>query len=622
MTAILIVLSPLLGLVANLIFGNRLREPLTGWLATAAAGLAFAFSLTLLRDPTSETVVIGTWLQVSDLSIPLAFRIDTLSITMALVVTGVGTLIHAYSVGYMHGDPRFTRFFIYLNLFLVAMLVLVLADNLAVMFIGWEGVGLCSYLLIGFWFDGETGVRNSNAARKAFIVNRVGDFGLLMSMFIAYHHFGTLDFAGIFAALDTANPATLNALALFMLLGVAGKSAQIPLYVWLPDAMAGPTPASALIHAATMVTSGIYLIVRMGALFALAPLAQTVTVWAGMLTALVAALIAVGQFDIKRVLAYSTVSQLGFMVAAAGMGAYVAAMFHLVTHAFFKSLLFMAAGSVIHGVEHHNEDATLDPQDMRGMGGLARRMPLTFAAYIAGALALAGVPPLAGFFSKDEILAAASGWGVLVYAVLSIAAFLTAFYIGRQVWLVFFGAPRSEAAEKATESSRTMTVPLLVLAALAAVGGLLNLPHNHMLLTWLEHTLGGGEHAAFHMTIAVTSTVIALAGLGMASWLYGAKPFTGEDPLAGRLFNALVNKLWVDDAYQVVFVRPYQRLAAWINNGDRMSLRWIEDRIIALTQRAAQGVQFTQTGQLNWNVVGIMMGLLLVFALVMLVGRL
>ena len=386
---------------------------------------------------------------------------------------------------------------------------------------------MCSFLLIGFWFDkkGE-GAQISNAARKAFIANRIGDAGLLLGLFLMATTFGSLDFGTVFGAARATfavGAPTVTAITLLLFVGVTGKSAQIPLFVWLPDAMAGPTPVSALIHAATMVTAGIYLIVRSHVLFDLAPLTQTVVMATGAATALLAATIAVSQFDIKRVLAYSTISQLGFMVAAVGAGAYAAGMFHLVTHAFFKALLFLAAGSILH---------SLGTQDSRLMGGLRGRMKTTFAVYVIGALALAGVPPLSGFFSKDEILAAAAEHSLILYLVLALAGFLTAFYITRQIFLIFMGDARSDAAEHAHESRPLMTRPLIALALLALLGGVINLPGAAPLQAWLAHTTGEAEAGTLDLTVAALSTLIALAGIGAAYWLYGR--YRAPDPLAGR----------------------------------------------------------------------------------------
>jgi NADH-quinone oxidoreductase subunit L len=507
--------------------------------------------------------------------------VDTLSVVMMLVVSGVGTLIHIYSIGYMHsdvqhnGDPaRYRRFFLFLNLFIASMMILVSADNFLMMFVGWEGVGLCSYLLIGFWFEkGKDGTGNAVAAKKAFIANRIGDFGLLVAMFLIYWTFGSLDFGTVFAAapaVAAAHPTTMLLITLFMLLGVTGKSAQLPLYVWLPDAMAGPTPVSALIHAATMVTAGVYLVARSSAFYTLVPAAQTVVMWVGAATALFAATIAVAQHDIKKVLAYSTISQLGFMVAAVGMGATVAGMFHLVTHAFFKALLFLAAGSVIQGVErgfHHAKTGhEIDPQDMRNMGGLRKQMPLTFWVYLIGGLTLAGLAPLAGFFSKDEILAAASQRHTAIFVVLIIAAFFTAFYLGRQIRMVFFGEARSAAAAKATESSKVITVPLLILAALSVLGGLLNFPGWMGLEKWLAHTLGETSSVGFVWSVAGTSFALALFGLGIAWLIYGRTPLAKDqpDPLQkglGPVFTGMSHKWWVDEFYGLVVLTPYKTIS-------------------------------------------------------------
>jgi NADH-quinone oxidoreductase subunit L len=582
-----VVFFPLIGLLLNLIFGKKWGEKVTGLVACLATGLSFALSAALLLSLRgSEEAIrlkLADWITVGSFDVSWIFRIDTLSTVMMLVVTGVGLLIHIYATGYMHDDVRhnndtgrYRRFFVYFNLFLLAMLILVTADNYLMLFVGWEGVGLCSYLLIGFWFEkGADGIGNAQAGKKAFIVNRIGDFGLLIAMFLIFGAFGTLQFDAVFEQASGATVGLLIAITLFMLLGVSGKSAQLPLYVWLPDAMAGPTPVSALIHAATMVTAGVYLVVRSSALFMLAPAASSVVMWVGALTAIFAATIAVAQNDIKKVLAYSTISQLGFMVAAAGMGAYVAAMFHLATHAFFKALLFLSSGSVIQGMErgahhagqgHAGGDA-IDPQDMRNMGGLDRRMKLTFLVYLVGALAIAGVAPLSGFFSKDEILGAASTQSLPVYIILSIAAFLTAFYMGRQVFLVFSGKPRSAPAEHATESAPVITVPLVILAVLSVFGGLLNLPGVHTLGHWLEHSLAGGLEVEFSFTIAGISLVIALAGLILAWVLYGRVSLAKNgfvDPLAsklGGLFKGMQNKWWVDELYHTIIVRPYKYIA-------------------------------------------------------------
>jgi NADH-quinone oxidoreductase subunit L len=625
----LIVLFPLLGLLANLLFGRRLGERFVGLAATLAAALAFGVALTqlaaLLGHPEGARVVLADWIAIGSLSVPWAIQVDTLSVTMMLMVTGVGTLIHLYATGYMHedvrhqGDPgRYTRFFVYFNLFLASMMVLVTGDSFLTLFVGWEGVGLCSYLLIGFWYEkGAGGIGNALAGKKAFVVNRIGDFGFLVAMFLIYRTFGSLRFEDVYhlaGGLGVAGAGVLTAITLFLLLGATGKSAQIPLYVWLPDAMAGPTPVSALIHAATMVTAGIYMIARNHVLFDLAPASANVVALVGAATALWAATIAVGQYDIKKVLAYSTISQLGFMVAAVGLGAYVAGMFHLVTHAFFKALLFLSAGSVIQGVErghasqaghgaHDSEHGgeTFDANDMRHMGGLRTRMPVTFAVYVLGALALAGIPPLAGFFSKDEILAEGARLNPAVYVLLIAAAFLTAFYMGRQIWMVFFGRARSPAAAHAQESPPVMTGPLVGLAALATIGGALNLPAVHTLGHWLGHTLGEVEAGEFRWEVAALSTGLALLAIGLSWVLYGRRPLAegADDPLRrllGPVFAGMERKWGVDEAYDFLFVRRYVDLSRWLAEvvEGRFWHDWFHDRVLGRAYR--EGTRWLSEG--------------------------
>ncbi|HAV76185.1 MAG TPA: NADH-quinone oxidoreductase subunit L, partial [Anaerolineae bacterium] len=569
-----LVFFPVIGLLVNIIFGHRFSEKVIGTVASLASGAAFIVSVLLAWAVASGhgeavSVPFAEWIHIGTLELDWTFRVDTLSTTMMLVVSGVGTLIHIYAIGYMHEDVRFKhdvgrfrRFFIFLNLFIASMMILVSGDNYLMLFVGWEGVGLCSFLLIGFWYEMDTLARpswaNSDAAKKAFIANRVGDFGFLIAGFIMFWAFGSFQFDEVFEAAHHAAPGVIVAITLFMLVGVAGKSAQIPLYVWLPDAMAGPTPVSALIHAATMVTAGVYLVTRSAELYMLVPQAQYIVAIVGAVTALFAATIAVGQYDIKKVLAYSTISQLGFMVAAVGMGAFVAGMFHLITHAFFKALLFLSAGSVILGVErghhhaahhhdekpkkkskkeeHHEDDhEAFDPGDMRNMGGMRKTMPVTFWLYMIGTVALAGLPPFAGFWSKDEILLDASLHNPTVYWLLTAAAFLTAFYMGRQVWMVFFGEARHEASAHAEESPNVMTIPLMVLAVLSVLGGALNLPFKgfHQLGHWLEYTLHEVEVLGFDAGVAGISTVLALLAILISWFIYGRNPLkAGQiDPL-------------------------------------------------------------------------------------------
>jgi NADH-quinone oxidoreductase subunit L len=640
-----IIIFPLLGLLTNLIFGGRLKERTIGLVGSCAVALSFVVAvlqaISLAYHPEGQIVPIAEWIKIGDLSLQWAFQVDTLSVTMMLVVAGVGSLIHFYAIGYMHedvrlnGDPgRYRRFFVFFNLFIVAMMVLVSADNYLMLFVGWEGVGLCSYLLIGFWYDkGLDGIGNALAGKKAFIVNRIGDFGFLLAAFTIFGLFRTFNFNDIFSQLPNVAPlvpGSILLITLFMLLGVTGKSAQIPLFVWLPDAMAGPTPVSALIHAATMVTAGVYLIARSHPFYVLVPMAQNTVALVGGATAFLAATIAVAQFDIKKVLAYSTISQLGYMVAAVGMGAFTAGMFHLVTHAFFKALLFLGAGSVIQGVEHglheveHASHAKkesvgghdFDPQDMRNMGGLRHRMKTTYWTYLAGALALSGIVPLAGFWSKDEILAEASTLNTVVYWLLVLAAFLTAFYMGRQVLMVFFGEARTPAAAHAKENPPMMTVPLIILGALSVLGGALNLPGIDSFSKWLEHTIklealikelhAGAEAPAsgFNPVVAVVSTVLALLAL-FISWLIYSRRYQElqklpaaqrpDDPLRawlGPLFTAMANKWWVDEFYWALVVRPYVALAVFL--ADVVDWRfwhdWFHDTILASSYRLLTGL--------------------------------
>ena len=614
-----LVFAPVVGLLVNIIFGSRFSEKVIGTVASLASGAAFVVSLLLAWSVAAGhgeavSVPFAQWIHIGGLELDWTFRVDSLSTTMMLVVSGVGTLIHIYAIGYMHEDVRFKndlgrfrRFFVFLNLFIAMMMILVSGDSYLMLFVGWEGVGLCSFLLIGFWYDMDTLARpswaNSNAAKKAFVTNRVGDFGFLIAGFIMFWAFGSFQFDEVFEAAHAVAPGVIIAITLFMLVGVAGKSAQIPLYIWLPDAMAGPTPVSALIHAATMVTAGVYLVTRSAELYMLVPQAQYVVAMVGAVTALFAATIAVGQYDIKKVLAYSTISQLGFMVAAVGMGAFVAGMFHLVTHAFFKALLFLSAGSVILGLErghhhaahgHHEGDhhEVFDPGDMRNMGGLRKTMPVTFWLYMIGTLALAGIVPFAGFWSKDEILLDASLHYPAVYGLLTVAAFLTAFYMGRQVWMVFFGEARHEASAHAEESKPIITVPLMVLAALSLLGGGLNLPFEgfHNLGHWLEYTLHEVEALPLDLQVAGVSTALALLAILFSWFLYGRNPLkAGQiDPLKkplGFLFTGMENKWFVDEGYFAVVINPFKWLSQFL--ADVIDWRFwhdfVHDTIIAGT---------------------------------------
>jgi NADH-quinone oxidoreductase subunit L len=534
---------PLAGFVVLLVAGRKLGEPLAGWVATLACAGAFGASVAVFIGLMGEhheerhfTQTLFEWLPAGGLHVDLGFLVDPLSITMALFVTGVGSLIHLYSIGYMHGDPGYSRFFTYLNLFAFSMLMLVLGNNLLVTFLGWEGVGACSYFLISFWFSEEA---NASAGKKAFVTNRIGDWGFMVAMFLLFSAVGSLDYEVAFGQVTQIAPVTATAIALLLFVGACGKSAQLPLYVWLPDAMAGPTPVSALIHAATMVTSGVYLMTRVSPIIGQSyDWVPTTIAVVGAATALFAATVAVAQNDIKKVLAYSTVSQLGYMFLAVGSGAYVAAIFHMVTHAFFKALLFLGSGSVIHGMH--------DEQDMRRMGALRKLMPITASTFIVGWLAIAGVPPFAGFWSKDEILLFAYEKSPLLWAVGLITALLTAFYMARQVFMVFYGEARWETTSgddaehhvEPHESPWTMTLPLVVLAALSLVGGGLNLPFTgdtKLLERWLEPVVGANERVidaatSLKVGLAVIAVLAALIGIGMAYRIYYQKEADPIEP--------------------------------------------------------------------------------------------
>jgi NADH-quinone oxidoreductase subunit L len=555
---------PLAGAVINLFWGRRLGR-YAGWLASATAIAAFAVSLALmsqlLAKPAEDRLFLQhlfSWIDVGRFQVGMDLRLDDLSMTMVLVVTGIGALIHVYAIGYMAGDPRYGRFFAYMNLFVFFMLMLVLGANYLVLYLGWEGVGLCSYLLIGFWSDVPA---NAEAAKKAFITTRIGDTLMLIGLALIVFRFGTLDFEAVFGsagAVLTKDAATVIALLLFA--GAIGKSAQVPLHVWLPDAMAGPTPVSALIHAATMVTAGVYLVVRSHVLFELSGVALTVVLVVGLVTAIFAATCAIAQQDIKRVLAYSTISQLGFMFMAAGMRAYAVAMFFLVAHAFYKALMFLGAGSVIHGMH--------DEQDLRLMGGLRRVMPITFVTFLIGALAQAGVPPLAGFFAKDAVLEVAQHTDRdAAYLLGSVAAFLSAFYLGRMLFLTFFGETRSDRARGAQESPAVMWVPLAILAFGVVTAGWLNLTPEGRLAGFLESITGAAPSGIGlgALPLAGIAVVLSLTALAVTWWVYGSgrvdwRAFRERlEPFP----RAALNGWYVDRAYDTVVIQP-AKAGSWI----------------------------------------------------------
>jgi NADH-quinone oxidoreductase subunit L len=624
----------------------------------AAFGLAVSIFGEMARTSHLEQPLVQryfSWMPVGGLQIDAAFQLDQLSMIMVLVITGVGALIHLFSVGYMRDDPGYPRFFAYLNLFVFFMLVLVLGANYPVMFIGWEGVGLCSYLLIGFWFSDKA---NADAGKKAFIVNRVGDFGFLIAMFLLYANIASLDFVGISQRVGDLAPPIVTAICLFFFLGCAGKSAQIPLYVWLPDAMAGPTPVSALIHAATMVTAGVYLIARSSVLFALSPVASLTVAAVGALTALLAATIGLKQWDIKRVLAYSTVSQLGYMFVGVGVGAYAAGIFHLVTHAFFKALLFLGSGSVIFALHraYHATHSHADAQDMRNMGGLRRYMPWTVALMWIATLAIAGIPPLSGFFSKDEILAsvfaraghstlAEASWlgipgGVLLYAIYGVGLFtalLTAIYMTRMMLYTFHGPNRTGESERShlREAPWVMTMPLIVLGALSAVGGWLNIPELLRFLGppgWLHHWLDpvvgapslvvtGGElpHVEPRTEYLLIGAAVAIAAVGVLFAVARLKParlVPKDQAVPEKGFGrVLANKWYVDELYDRTIVQPVvgvSRRLLW-----KVTDTWLIDGLLVNGSAKLTGFfgrigSYLQTGSVSTYAWAIVLGVLVV----------
>ena len=569
----LIIALPLLGFLINGLLGKKINnEKVSGWLSSILVFIPFLIGVGIFfqmlgmpAEDRSITVNLFSWIQTGNLSVNFAYLLDPLSVSLLLIVTGIGFLIHVYSIGYMHGDPGFPKFFAFLNLFIFAMLNLILADNFLLVFLGWEGVGLCSYLLIGFWYEQKF---TGDAAKKAFVVNRIGDFGFMIAMFLIFANFGTLtisEFVGSIGGFELNNP-LLIAISLLFFLGATGKSAQIPLYVWLPDAMAGPTPVSALIHAATMVTAGVYLVARTSLLYALSPFTTEIILIVAILTAVVSATIALKQNDIKKILAYSTVSQLGFMFIALGVFAYHIAVFHLITHAFFKALMFLGSGSVIHGM--HEE------QDVRKMGGLKNKMKITFVTFFIGALAISGIPPLSGFFSKDEILYNVIAHSQIpFYIIVLLTAGITAFYMWRLMGLTFYGKPRyDEAHLHPHESPPTMTVPLIILAILSAIGGFIGLPHftgmPNLLEHWLEPVFADAtavflannpvnDHSiGFELALVALSVAIAASAIIIAFKKFSKQDKFEEEKGFGKV---LENKYYVDEAYDKGVVQPIYR---------------------------------------------------------------
>jgi NADH-quinone oxidoreductase subunit L len=589
----LIPVFPLIAVIGNGIFGRYLwSHEWAHRIAWGSVGLSFLCTIGVVSDiiqtGTAHEVIVYQWIFGGDLTINLAYLVDPLTCAMLLVVTGVGFLIHVYSVGYMHGEHGFTRFFTYMNLFMVSMLLLVMGNNYAVLFIGWEGVGLCSYLLIGYYYDK---VSAAQAASKAFVVNRIGDAGFLLAIFLVFMNFQTLDYTKVFAEVGHLSPGMATAIAVCLLIGAVGKSAQIPLYTWLPDAMEGPTPVSALIHAATMVTAGVYMIVRNHAIY---DLSSTAMFWVGVIggsTALFAATIGLVQNDIKRVLAYSTVSQLGYMFLGCGIGAYTAAIFHLMTHAFFKALLFLSAGSVIHALGGE--------QDIRKMGGLSHKIPWTHKLFFIGTIAIAGIPPFAGFWSKDEIMAHAfTHHQYVLYGMAAIGAFLTSFYMFRLTYLTFYGQSRMDhhTEEHIHESPMVMIAPLMVLGLLSLAGGFIGFPPEH---GWLHQFLApvagaGSEHEASTgvvLSLMMIASGIALFGWALAHYLYSMNP-TAPDRWAAKaqvVYKTLLNKYYVDELYDLLFVEPTKKLGLLLDWFDRVVVDGIVRGVGQMAELGAAG---------------------------------
>ncbi|MGN6490805.1 MAG: NADH-quinone oxidoreductase subunit L [Agriterribacter sp.] len=617
----LVPLFPLVGFLINGLARKSLSKSLTGIIGSGVILASFIVSLVLFFDVKAGhvgAVTLFDFINAGSLKIPFAFQVDQLSSIFLLIITGVGFLIHLYSTAYMHEEnsEHFARYFAYLNLFVFSMLLLVLGGNYLIMFIGWEGVGLCSYLLIGYWFKNND---YTNAAKKAFIMNRIGDFGFLLAAFWMIQQFGSLTFGDIFAKAGDmkSNDMVLVGITLLLFLGATGKSAQIPLYTWLPDAMAGPTPVSALIHAATMVTAGIYMIARSNILYTLAPTTQGVVAVIGLATAILAATIALKQNDIKKVLAYSTVSQLGYMFLGLGVGAYTGAVFHVMTHAFFKALLFLGAGSVIHAMHHE--------QDIRNMGGLKKHLPITHWTFLIGCIAIAGIPPLSGFFSKDEILAAAFNQGVVYWIVGVLGAVMTAFYMFRLYATTFLGKFRGthEQEHHLHESPAAMTIPLIVLAILSAVAGFVGVPAvlggSHELEHFLAPIFAGSvkhqhahhlDHNTEYMLMGA-SVVLAAIAIIVAVARFSKKPDLGE---ATGLGKVLENKWYVDELYNSIIVKPLRALSSFLSNVvEKLGVDGAVNGVGKLVNYGSRQLRLLQSGQVAAYILMMVVAALILF---------
>lgn len=613
----LIPLFPLLGFLINGFFGKKISKNLSGIIASAAVFASFAISVLIFidleehKEVTSHIVPLFSWINSDTLKIPFEFLVDPLSSWFLLIITGIGFLIHIYSMGYMHDDEGFSRFFTYLNLFIFFMLLLVLGNNYLIMFVGWEGVGLCSYLLIGFWFKNTA---YNNAAKKAFIMNRVGDLGFLMGIILIFVTFGSISYDQVFSIASGGNHTTVTIIALLLFIGAMGKSAQLPLYTWLPDAMAGPTPVSALIHAATMVTAGIYMIVRSNVFYSMSPEASHIVAIVGVATALFAATIGLFQNDIKKVLAYSTVSQLGLMFLGLGVGAYSSSVFHVTTHAFFKALLFLGAGSVIHAMGGE--------QDMRKMGGLWKHLPITGKVMAIGTLAISGFPLLSGFFSKDEILAHTYEHSPTLWFFGQVTSILTAFYMFRLLFLTFFGKFRGthEQEHHLHESPKSMTIPLIVLAILSIAGGVLGLPEFWGMTNWMHHHL---DSIIVHKNPSVLNhskewilmglaTAAALATIFFAYMVYmknNILPEANDSKLKG-IKKLIYNKYYIDELYEAVIRKPLDALSEVFKYIDTKVIDGVVDGVGTTVTGVSSLVRKVQTGHIGFYIFGMVLGII------------
>ncbi len=622
----LVPLFPLIGFLINGFFGKKIGKSLSGIIASVSILASFILSVLIfveLSGPAEKSHIVNlfSWINSGNLKIPFEFLVDPLSSLFLLIITGIGFLIHIYSIGYMSHDEGFARFFTYLNLFVFFMLLLVLGNNYLIMFVGWEGVGLCSYLLIGFWFKNNA---YNNAARKAFVMNRIGDLGFLLGIILVFITFGSISYNEVFLKAGTASTGVITTIALLLFVGAMGKSAQIPLYTWLPDAMAGPTPVSALIHAATMVTAGIYMIVRSNVFYSISEVASETVAIVGVVTALFAATIGLFQNDIKKILAYSTVSQLGLMFLALGVGAYSSAVFHVTTHAFFKALLFLGAGSVIHAMGGE--------QDIRKMGGLSGKIKITFMTMLMGTIAISGLPPFSGFFSKDEILAHTYEHSPLLWMFGMIASMLTAFYMFRLLFLTFFGKFRGthEQEHHLHESPSSMTFPLIVLAILSVVGGLLGLPEFWHMPNWMSNNLEtiivrknpstlNHETEWMLMGIAVLAAAVTIY---LAYIIYRQKktiPLKEGDKMPG-LQTVIYNKYYVDEFYDAVIRKPLDVLSvAFHKFFDIQIIDGLVNGVGSTVKTLGSGIRLLQQGNIGFYIISMVIGIVFIILLTFLI---